>query len=185
MSESHLTPPCDERNAAGPLPVDGVFLARRGVGCKVAAESGFPPSDALRPFVRRHPFFLFGLLTLSAFLALGALDAVGLSGIAAVAAIPVRLMVVPMYLGWVLVAAVERLLSASGWVVSGLAFVAGRAVCPRGLARRTLEMSMSAHRTLRCWLGALADGQALPYLALDTHGASDGIPTRSPDHVLR
>jgi hypothetical protein len=53
-------------------------------------------------FVRRHPFLLFGLLTLGCFFAVDALSRNGYSDVAAAAARPLRVIIIPMYLVWML-----------------------------------------------------------------------------------
>jgi hypothetical protein len=51
-------------------------------------------------FVRRNPFLLLGLLTLSLFLGVEALTRTGHADTAAAVAGPVRVLIVPMYVVW-------------------------------------------------------------------------------------
>jgi hypothetical protein len=51
-------------------------------------------------FIRRHPFLLLGLLTLTLFFAVEALNRAGYTQVAAAAAAPLRVLIVPMYVVW-------------------------------------------------------------------------------------
>ena len=51
-------------------------------------------------FIRRHPFLLLGLLTLGLFYMVEALSRAGHTHAAAVAATPLRVLIVPMYVVW-------------------------------------------------------------------------------------
>ena len=56
---------------------------------------------------RRHPFLLIGLLTLSLFFLVAALDRGGKSETASALAGPMRVLIVPMYLVWMVFTMVE------------------------------------------------------------------------------
>jgi len=54
-------------------------------------------------FIRRHPFLCFGFFTLGLFFLVAALGAAGQTGLANALAGPMRVLIVPMYLVWMLV----------------------------------------------------------------------------------
>jgi hypothetical protein len=49
---------------------------------------------------RRHPFLLLGFFTLGLFYLVAAFDGLGYSGLSSALAVPLRVLVVPMYLVW-------------------------------------------------------------------------------------
>jgi hypothetical protein len=86
----------------------------------------------VRYLVRRHLFVLIGFLTFGLFLLVGALDRVGKAELATALAVPMRVLIVPMYLFWLLMTiamvALDKHVPLSGFVrglLSGISFVVG------------------------------------------------------------
>uniref|UniRef100_Q01VZ9 Transmembrane protein n=1 Tax=Solibacter usitatus (strain Ellin6076) TaxID=234267 RepID=Q01VZ9_SOLUE len=91
-------------------------------------------SGKIRYVLRRHLFLLIGLLTLCLFFLVAGLDRAGKSETAHALAGPMRVLIVPMYLVWMLITmAVVAVVGpvgvpgAIGTVVSGIGLAAGLA----------------------------------------------------------
>jgi hypothetical protein len=59
--------------------------------------------DKMRHVLRRHLFLLIGVLSLSLFFLVAALDRAGKAGVAQALAGPMRVLIVPIYLVWMLI----------------------------------------------------------------------------------
>lgn len=88
----------------------------------------------MRYVFHRHPFLLFGLLTVLLFFLVEGLRRAGKSETVDLLAVPMRVLIVPMYLIWLLIAIVHVAIFGAagapgpfGAVISGLSFVAGLA----------------------------------------------------------
>ena len=86
----------------------------------------------MRYILRRHLFFLIGFLTLDLFFLVAALNRAGKAELAAALAIPMRILIIPMYVFWLLAAmpivALDKHVALSGLVrgiLSGVSMVAG------------------------------------------------------------
>ena len=75
-------------------------------------------------FIRRHPFLLLGLLTLGSFFAVDTLNRTGYPEMAAAAAKPMRVLIIPMYLVWTLLTIVKVAITGP----NGMSGVVGRLV---------------------------------------------------------
>jgi hypothetical protein len=69
---------------------------------------------AMPSVVRHHPFLLVGLLTLALFAAVGALSSAGHTQAAAVAEVPLRVLIIPMYAVWLAVTILYVALNGTG-----------------------------------------------------------------------
>ena len=109
----------------------------------------------MRHVFRRHLFLLIGLLTLCLFFLVAALDRAGKSETAHALGGPMRVLIVPMYLVWmvitiaqVAVVGPEGLPGPLGVVVSGISLVAGLA--PYAFADYVLDRWLARLPLLRC-----------------------------------
>ena len=97
----------------------------------LTAPSGNRP---VRHVLRRHLFLLIGILSLSLFFLVAGLDRAGEAGIAQTLAVPMRVLIVPIYIVWMLitiaqvaVAGPHGLPQPIAMIVWGLSMVAGPA----------------------------------------------------------
>src|SRR5690348_7147801 len=93
-----------------------------------------PVGLAMRPVLRRHLFLFIGVLSLSFFFLVAVLDGVGQTGLAQVLAVPMRVLIVPIYLVWMLIAMAQVALAGPhglpmpiAMIVWGFSLVAGLA----------------------------------------------------------
>ena len=72
-------------------------------------------------FIRRHPFLVVGLLTLTLFVAVEALNRAGYTHAAAAAEVPLRVLIVPMYVVWLPFTMLNAALAGPGGTPSTIA----------------------------------------------------------------
>jgi hypothetical protein len=96
------------------------------------SESAPMNGHFVRYMLRRLLFFLIGFLTLDLFFLVAALGRTGKTELAAALAIPMRILIVPMYVFWLLatmpIVALDKHVALSGLVrgiLSGISMVAG------------------------------------------------------------
>jgi hypothetical protein len=99
----------------------------------------------MRYVFRRHLFLVVGVLTLGLFCFVAALDGAGKREAAEALAVPMRILIVPMYLVWLLLtmahvamAGPHGLPAPFAAIVSGISFVAGLA--PYAIADKLLDL---------------------------------------------
>lgn len=97
---------------------------------------------ALKHALQQHPFLLLGLTTLGLFFLVEALARNGLDRAAATAAVPMRFLILPMYVIWLVFTMAQVYLSSAGspnWVLE-LLYIVGLTVglLPYFLADRLL-----------------------------------------------
>src|SRR5258708_1905487 len=99
----------------------------------------------MRYVFRRHLFLLIGVLTLCLFYLVAALDGAGKRETAEALAVPMRILIVPMYLGWMLLTMANvampgphGLPAPFAAIVSGISFIAGLA--PYAIADKLLDL---------------------------------------------
>ena len=98
---------------------------------------------------RRHPFLFLGLLTLALFFVVEALGKTGHAQAAAALAAPMRVLIIPMYVIWLLFTMLKVALAGPGGPPSAIAYVIWIVALMAGLAPYAL-----ADYVLARWRGA-------------------------------
>lgn len=88
----------------------------------------------IRCVLRRHLFLLIGTLSLSLFFLVAALDRAGKTGAAQTLAEPMRVLIVPIYLVWMLIAIAQAAVAGPHGLPQPIAMIVGGISMVAGLA---------------------------------------------------